>query len=1342
MKKNAFLLMLLTLSSIISVNAQNKYYFEQVTVADGMSQNNITCIYQDKQGFMWFGTTNGLNKYNGYEIEEFYSKTNETNSLCDNSISALFCDSYQQLWVGTSNGLCKYNPQSNDFEQVHLQNNSKGTSENQHILSFYEDKNHVLWIGTAGGLLYAYNLKDGQLETYPSLPHYASIRIITTFKDSLIVGCSNNQGVFHLDKKKKRFFKTKTDALYNGKSISSFSKGTKGQLWMSTFDKSLIEYGKAIKSNFTLGNIQSICSYSDSQLIIATENNGLHEYNIRTGKIVHISSQEQESNLNSKAVTCLYADLSQILWVGTTNGGINKFDPNKNNFKYLSLHFENTPRQSVHSVLALCKQKDNTLLIGLDNKGIYCYDPHTANTSTHTIATRFSELKSSPINAVLCDSRSFTWIGTYCRSMKVVGPDPEQRHINQLIKKNLPSTSSIKHILEDSKHNIWIATSQGIILRYIPEKRSMEKFDRSINLKVNPNVILSLYEDSQKRIWAGSMCGLYCYDEKRKDFIQVYLPDAKNYSYAKNTIIPICETDKNTLWLGTQDGLLRYDLCNKRTKRYASNNGLSSNSIKGLLYDKNTQHLWISTDKGLSSFNLKDGKITNFGLEDGITNREFNYMSFLNDGEGNFYFGSINGIYHFRPKLIARNVHAPKVVITHCQFYENNWQEQKKQVINYNPLIEKTLIEIPYSKSTFSIHYVALNYTNSSKNEYAYRLKNYDNNWHYVEGQRIATFTNLDPGTYQFQVVASNNDGVWNKIGSSITIIILPPWWRSAWAYIIYAILISSLLYASLRFYTNRIKMKSQLAREQFERKQLEKLNQLKMQFFSNITHEFRTPLTLILSPLDSLVKQKVGKSMQNEYLRIIQNNAIKLLELVNELLDFSKTGAGSFIFKPTNIRLNSILKQELQTFQPLAESKSIEMKFIDYDKSINCRADASILQKIVSNLLSNAIKHTPEKGSIDLYLIKKEGTNPCLEISVEDSGKGIPKEEQELIFKRFYQMKEDSNNGTGIGLTLVKNLTELHNGTIRLESTPGRGSKFTLTIPFVKPSENVVEQAPIKDDFQIPMPSSANQQIAQIEEELFIKEEENKNYTVLIAEDNEELRSYIASLLTNRYNILTAKNGKIALEIAQKELPDIIISDILMPEMDGKEFCTRIKKDIHTCHIPFIILTALTSESYQIEGLTTGADDYLTKPFNPSILLYKVNNILQSRKLISRRSDTMQALQPEQHLTEDKDREFLLQLISIIKANMANSKLKIDDLGRELGMSHTPFYKKIKELTSQTPNDFLKQIRLEQARKLLCESKLSVSEVAYQTGFSSPKYFQECFKKHFGENPREYQMH
>lgn len=1312
------------------------YYFEQITIADGLSQNHITCIHQDAQGFIWFGTQNGLNKYDGYQIKEYNFSSSDSYSLINNNISIIFNDSFQQLWIGTHDGLCCYRPQTDDFENIKLNALSDNSPENRHILSLYEDQDHILWIGTAGGMLYAYHLKEKQIEYYSYSIQRAPIRALTSYRDSLLIGCSNGQGIMHLNKKNKKIFRTSSDSLYNNISVTASLKINNDELWIGSYDKGLFRYGEQTPA-YPIPNIQDLCHVSDTLIMIATENNGLFEYNKQKGNIFSINTTQKETNLNSNAVTCLYTDLTRIVWVGTTNGGVNKFDPNRNNFKYIPFHTEELSRQSIHSVLALGKLDEQNLLIGLDNKGLYTYNKITGKVLPHKSSKDFPELKDVPINAVLHDSRGFTWIGTYCKSMKVVGPQPEQNHINQLIDQEFLATSSIKCIYEDSKKQIWITTSNGEVFCYHPTTRLMDKYDKALNTLINPNVILSLYEDNENRIWVGSMCGLYCFDEKQQDFQHVYLPNNKNLFVYKNIVIPICQVG-DALWLGTQDGLVEYFCKTKKTNYFSTVDGLPSNKIKGLLLDRKNNHLWVSTDKGLSNLDLNSKKITNFGLEDGIINREFNNMSYLCDQSGEFFFGSVNGIYHFYPEQIKTNPNVPKVIITSYQLYDNTRQEKGIKELHNIPIATGQEIRIPYSESTFSINYVALNYTNTKKNEYAYRLENYDNKWRYVGGQRIATFTNLYPGTYYFQVIASNGNEVWNKEECTLKIIILPPWYRTVWAYIIYVIIGISFLFLLMRFYTNRIKMKSQLENEQFERKQLEKLNQLKMQFFSNITHEFRTPLTLILSPLNSIINQSVGKNVQNDYLKIIQNNAIKLLELVNELLDFSKSEAGHFTFKPIVSDLIKVLEQEIHTFIPLAERKNISLKYICQETSLTCIADTIIIQKIVSNLLSNAIKHTPEEGQINVYLEKKHDKEPKIQICIEDSGKGIPKDQQQLIFERFYQMKEDSSNGTGIGLALVKNLIDLHHGTIKVESNVGLGSKFIIEIPHIEPSQpsniQVEEQ---KEDKPLPKNS-----LNIIDEKDSVTAKKQKYHTVLIAEDNKELRIYISSLLANSYNVLTAKNGKIALEIAQKEVPDIILSDILMPEMDGKEFCRQIKQDIHTCHIPFIMLTALASENYQKEGLIVGADDYLTKPFNPDILLSKIANILQSRTLISRRAKTLQALEPEEGPSDDKDSQFLLNLIEIIKANLSNSDLKIDDLGKELGMSHTPFYKKIKQLTNQTPNDFLKNIRLEQAKKLLSDSNLNISEIAYLTGFSSPKYFRECFKKQYGESPTEFLEH
>lgn len=1322
----------LALTQGINLHASD-YYFEHITVADGLSQNYITCIYQDSRGFMWFGTPNGLNRYDGYQVKEYNADTDNKRSLPDNNISVIFEDSDQRLWIGTHDGLCRYCPQTDDFAVVNLDVLSENTPENRHILSFYEDADHVLWIGSIGGALYAYDTEDDELEFYVQAIERAPVQVITSDADLLLLGCANNQGTMHLDKENRRCFRTKTDSLYPGLSITSLLRGGDGGLWVGSNNKGVHRYGKSAPE-ILLHDVQGLCTLSDSLMIIITENSGLYEYNMHRQSVDAIDANQKQSNLNSDAVTCVYADSSDILWVGTTNGGVNKFDSNSSHFKHISLHTGDLNRQNVNSVLAICELDERNLLVGLDNKGLMVYDKVTGQLLPHDIGRNFPDLKDVPVNAVLRDSRGFTWVGTYRKSIKVVGPQPEQNQINKLISQEIPANSSVKYVMEDSRHRVWIATSLGEVFCYDPGKKSMDKYKKGLNDLINPNVMLSLYEDSDHHIWAGSLCGLYRFDEKNEAFEQMYLPNRDNLFANRNIIVPICQVD-DVLWVGSQDGLIGYSLKTKRVSHYGMADGLPGNKIKGILFEEKSGSLWISTDKGLSRLDLKNKRFFNFGLEDGILNREFNYMSFMRGQNGDFFLGSVNGIYHFNPEKMVSNPHEPKIAITSYQLYDNESVAGADKGMRYIPVVAGDKISIPYSESTFSIHYVGLNYTQTCKNEYAYRLLNYDDKWRYVGNRRIATFTNLDPGVYRFQVTASNGSGIWNKDGSELTIEILPPWYRTIWAYIIYAVVAVSLIIFLMRAYTNRVKMKSQLENEQFERRQSEKLNQMKMAFFSNITHEFRTPLTLILSPLASIINKRVGKSAQDEYLKIIQNNALKLLELVNELLDFSKSEAGNFSFNPVHTDLNKVIEREMRTFMPLAESKSINMACHCEEESLTGMADPVILRKIVSNLLSNAIKHTPEGGMICVHVEKSEaeGKGSVVRICVEDTGKGIPQDQQSLIFERFYQMKEDSSNGTGIGLALVKNLVELHHGSISIESTVGVGSKFIIEIPYVQSS------LPLDEVDQSIVPTVVSVESEAEEHVSGAIGEEKKTHTVLIAEDNRELRTYMCGLLAPNYNVLVAENGREAWEMTQKDLPDVIISDVLMPEMDGKEFCRCVKRDVHTCHIFFIMLTALASEDCQKEGLKVGADDYLTKPFNPEILLSKLANIFQRRTHISRQTQTMQALKPEEVVNEDKDSRFLLDLIEIIKANLSNSDLKIDDIGKELGMSRTPFYKKIKELTNHTPNDFLKTLRLEQAKKYLSDSDKNISEIAYMTGFSSPKYFRECFKKQYGESPTEF---
>lgn len=1320
-------------------NSLGYFYFEHITIKDGLSQNYITNIHEDAKGFIWIGTKNGLNKYDGYKVTEYNHSLNVINSLCSNYIEVIYRDSQGRLWIGTDNGLCMYRQGSDDFESVDFSSSPNNSAGNRHILSLYEDQGK-LWIGTAGGMLSALDLEGSKTLTFylPKVNKMA-IKEITRYKDTLLVGCANN-GIFYLDlAKEKALRKVSSNPLLDELTVSSFLLDKQGDLWIGTRDKGILKYGE-VRKRFSDKTILDLCMYNDSTLLVGTEGDGVLCYNRFTESTQLIGTNLRNINLNSDVITCFYVDSSGILWIGTTNGGVNKYDPQKNNFHYLPLLPENDPKSAMHSVYAIWPLNPDALLVGLDAKGVYTTCRATGVTGSNQVPS----LHETSINAILKDSRNIIWLGTYRKSLKLIGPVGITNRIERVLAEHLPKNTSVKTICEDYKHRIWIGTSDEGVFCYHPEDHSIKSYLDTFSGYMYPNVITNIYEDDERQLWIGTAGGLFRYSESRDDFDLSFFPNKEVPLSPCNTILPICKVG-NALWLGTRQGLIKFSYRDSLSYTFGRSHGLPSESIKGLLYDPSGNDLWISTDKGLSKMNLSSQKFMNFGLKDGIVGCEFNDMSFWKGQDGYFYFGSVDGICCFRPELIRTNPYSPKLSITNYRLYNRKLVDGGIEGVSIIPVEESIVVEIPYYESVFSIDYVALNYTNSDKNQYAYKLEGYDGEWNYVGNQRMATYTNLSPGSYLFRVIAANNDGKWNKEGSSIQIVILPPWWRTSWAYMFYILLTGSAVMLTFLFIMARLKMKNQLANEQFERAQLERLDQMKTQFFSNITHELRTPLTLIISPIERLITSGMNMGSQQEYMKIIHNNAVKLLGLVNQLLDFSKTDSGNFQFKPAVVDLVELVKSKVESFRPLAEQTKMDLHFTHHESCLTCVADSAIIDKILYNLLSNALKYTPEKGRIDVELnTKRMIKDTCILLTVKDTGKGIPLDKQTQIFDRFFQLEEDVLNGTGIGLSLVKSLVELHGGSIEVESEPGKGSLFIISLPFVEEAESVTDLPSVKQE----VASQRNVELP-VEKSLFdlYNEEENPTKThlvkkdkILVAEDNHDLRLFISSILSEKYIVFAADNGLTALDIAHKEMPDLILSDILMPKMDGKQLCQRLKQDIQTCHIPFIMLTALTSDISQIEGLTVGADDYVLKPFNTDILLSKIKNVLLSRSLMHRRLVALSALEPEEMVVEDKDSTFLLRVIKYIKSDLSNPDLKVEDVSKEVGMSRTPFFKKLKALTGLTPNDLIRDIRLNQAAKLLSNNNaMSISEIAYKVGFASPKYFRECFKKQFGDSPSDY---
>ena len=1332
MRRHCYILLSIILNWLLSVftcNANTNAHFKNLSIADGLSQNYISSIIQDDQNFMWFGTRNGLNKYDGFQIKE-YVLSEEKNQSADNHIKSLFKDSTGKIWSITDNRLFYYQPNEDkflEFKRPELVNKNNSLLS---VSSISEDNNKILWIGTRTGILLGYDLKNPSNPLIKSASVNAPIHAITSIKNSLIIGCEGENGIWHLDKKKLSFFQTSTDSLYNNMHVSCFQQNASQELLFISKECGIMKYGEreaVIKHKNKNDFIKAFIPWNESKILYTTENNGTFSYDKKNKNEPLKRIDIEETHLDIIPCICFYKDTSGGLWIGTTNAGLFYSNPSHNDFHFESLTNQINNTTSYNSVLSLCPMEDNKILVGLDHKGIQIYDKELRSLSQHPITKKYPQLSAASINGVFYDSRGFTWIATYMQSIKVYGPEPEQSLINKQLEEILSNDFSVKSVYEDSKHRIWIATTNGPILCYHPDKR---KFTKHIYKNVKA---FTLLEDKIGRIWLGSCVGLYQFNEQNSNFEFVLRVDNENeYGYANN-IFSICEVD-SALWLCTHEGLIEYFPKNKKYNVYTTQDGLSSNQTKSALYDKEGKRLWVSTDKGLSALNLKTRKFYNYGIEDNIRYKEFNHASSMKDKEGNFYFGCVNGFYRFNPKQIKENINVPQVVITNLRI-PNNRLQGKETNNNINseliPIGDKKELEIPFRNSIFTLQFVAPSYVNSQKIEYACRLVNFSDKWTYMGKEHSVTFTSLRPGTYHFQVKASSGNGVWNDDYTSLKLVILPPWYLTIGAFIGYFFIAICITILLMKMYANRIKIRSQLANEQFERQHLEKLNEMKMSFFSNVTHELRTPLTLILSPINNLLNKTVPMKDKHNYMLVIQRNAILLLELVNELLDFSKSEAGNMEFNPNETELVEVINKQIEIFRPLANDKHINLEFNHTLNLLWCMADKSIIKKIVSNLLSNALKYTPDEGSvcIDLQIVN-DGNNSKIRICVKDTGRGIAEQDQSFIFNRFYQIKDNDSNGTGIGLALVKNLASIHHGTISLKSKLGEGSSFTLDVPFVKverTDETIAQSETLSDTAYINASESKT----------FMHP---KTYKILIAEDNKDLLFYLSQLLSSQYNVITAVNGKIGLEKAQSEMPDVILSDVLMPEMDGKEFCKQVKQNVNTCHIPFLLLTALISKESEKECLAIGADDYITKPFDSDILLTKIANLIKSRILITRREQTLTALKPNESPNVDKDSQFLLELIELIKNNLSKSDLKIDDLSREMGISHTPFYKKIKELTNQTPNEFLKQIRLEQAKKMLSEKNLTISEIAYQTGFNSPKYFRNCFKDQYGMTPSEYQ--
>ncbi len=1358
MRFSFFLTLIFCLSSYLAYS-QDSVRFEPLP--KGISQGSVTKILKDQYGFMWFGTRYGLNKFDGLSYEHFPRKK-DGNVFKDGSyVRDMELDENGDIWIATEgSGILKYDYSADTFliyKNDPLNENSISANAASTLLLDQEN----LWVGIKSRGLNRINLKEDKVDHFwsnlddrNSISNNQTTAIEKDNQGNIWIGTWNglslytplSSGFIRYNLNQLEGINTnKVVCMYKGKNLwLGMDKGVSRILYQDNkyHFESLQSNSEVLKRLKELA-VLSMTEDNIGNLWIGTENGGLFYYNILTEELSQFEIKDPRGAIISNSVWSLYVDDLGILWVGTFNGGVVKIDPHHQRMKHIYNKANLDTEISQNMVSSFAKIDDNLIWVGTDGGGLNKF-----NLSNEEVIEKYDLERFGGSNAVLdvlLDSEGDLWLATWGGMMKKEGNSfltftyqPDRLEMG-------PCGNQLFDLMEDDSGNIWIASFRGGISVYLKEKKIFKKLFQSSSEK---NRILSerptvIFQDSEHNIWIGTEGdGLY-----RVVVDRAYnLVEAARFEYSEdddsslshNIINIIYEDHNGRIWIGTEGGgLNRYNNKGDSFARFMKEDGFSSNLIYAITED-NEGNLWLSTNDGLCQFNPVTNGIRIFDETDGAQSSEFIKGAALTLPNGDLLFGGIKGFNHFTPTSFTINNHTPDVYLTSLTF--ETWPQNSIHFGKIQRLNKAAkALELGYEANDFVIDYAVLNYSKSSKNQFAYMLDGYDDKWIYPTNYRPARYTNVRPGSYSFKVRGSNNDGIWNPDVASLDIIIHRPWWDTPLAYFFYVLLICTVLFGIILLIIKRERLRRNLAIEHLELEQMKELDTIKSRFFANISHEFRTPLTLIISPLKSMIDGFFKGDPKNQY-KLMARNADRLLSLINQLLDLSKLEAGHMQLQASKQDIIKFLRPIVHSFTTYAEKQYIDYKCTFPEKDVPVFFEKDKLEKIVVNLLSNAFKYTQEFGRIDFSIIDSEKT---VQLIVEDTGIGMSKDQLDLIFNRFYQIDTNQKKGTGIGLALTKELIELHKGSIQVTSQVGKGTKFTVELKKGGDHLTDEEKTYLADDFHSKdqEPYIRKHPMDSLEDSI-VEESENENLPiVLIVDDNEDIRLFISEHFASNYRILEAGDGEKALKVALQEIPDIIISDVMMPKMDGYELCRQLKLDGKTCHIPFILLTAKASNESALMGFELGADNYVTKPFNPKLLELRVRNILQSREnLKSQLLDSEEIhLEPSEVKVVSRDKEFLRKLIEFIEANMSNSDLNIDDVCKEMGLSRTQLYRKLKGLVGQSANELIRSIRLKRAAQLIKSNEMTISEITYEVGFNDLQYFRFCFKKQFGVNPSEY---
>jgi ligand-binding sensor domain-containing protein/signal transduction histidine kinase/DNA-binding response OmpR family regulator len=1307
--------------------------FSHLNTGNGLSGSSVNCILKDKYGFLWFGTADGLNKYDGYKFKVFRNKPGNSKTIPDNYITCLFEDKADELWIGTADGVTKYNRKDDSF-----------TSYGGGVInSIFESSDSMLWLGTFHGL----RILDRQAQKVISAgfknPQFSGIENINAsciYEDShqhLWIGTES--GLFLYDKKWKKNQAVGYNHGLNPKEkswVTSIIEDKYGNFWIGAESglyvlgystDTLLARRNDVKIPEKLsGRILSMCMDKD-HVIWAGKENGLIRFNPATGAIAVFQKEvSNEQSLSHNSIKSLYLDDQEILWAGTFGGGINKYDRNQFAFEKHQIFSPENPDLISSVITSFEEDVSGNIWIGTDGGGLFLWETDNNRFIPFNPDSKSNYFPSYAIITLrLSRDKERLWVGTYDQGLIELNIKTGSTRLFNTQTGKLKN-NAVAAILEDRSGRLWVGTIGGgisILSNTVKTKAESENIEPLTS-------VATLFEDTDGSIWIGGYYGFHIYHPSLKT--STYLtPDNSDID---GTINCIFKDSENNIWVGTRTkGLQLFDRKNKRFITFSEEQGLANNIVNSIVED-DRGYLWLGTARGISRFDPRKHTFENYTREDGLQSNEFTKGAGYINKTGKVFLGTIDGFNTFYPQENKINSGIPPVVITNFQLANKSLPAGM-----YSPPGNASpQITLSYDQSVFSIEFAALNFTVPEKNQYAYMLEGFDKNWNNAGRERKVTYTNLDPGEYIFRVIASNNDGVWNKKGTSLKIIITPPFWETRIAHIIYLLTAIGLLYYIYREVKARERLKNEMHFQKLTAEKMEELNQMKLNFFTNISHELRTPLSLIIDPIRKIINEVSEPKVKNLG-NLAFKNATRLSNLVNQLLDFRRF-SGQYKLEPQHINLVEAVKEICQPFQERARERKIE-----FDLSFNTAfkdawMDIDKLEKILANLISNAFKFTPNGGKIQVLVsaIIEKNEKRSLEIRVKDTGPGVPQAYKQKIFDLFFQVEGTTRydmESSGIGLSLTKELVLLHGGEISEEGKQGEGALFVVKLPFQENIYPSKEAEPpgmetVKEDSLINNSEDSDKKTGDNLSEIPI---------ILVVEDNPELREYIAKDVLSQFHVEQAVSGIEGFEKASALIPDLVISDIMMPDGDGLELCGKLKTDERTSHIPVILLTAKQTDENKMEGYRTGADAYVSKPFNSSLLNTQVENLLESRKrlrVLFSRDKTSHSAEAE---VTDVDKEFLKKAERIVLDNISNTEFDVESFVEKLKMNRRQLSRKLKALTNQTPNEYITIVRFRKAADLLLKGNLNIAEVGYAVGFTEPTHFTRAFTRIYGKSPRKY---